>query len=206
MAKEYYRRDGVRIQHDPHAPGMASKYGKPGKTDPDGFDPYRDSVGPGIYGGNVLYDKDGHVVEGKQYQNHNPRPGPVYAGTGYTDMSKALHAGPEAVRSLLKEDPTLIEEVSTGGARPLHMCGMSSVNQRSTAVLINAGAKVEALDTYGYTPLHRMASNNLGIGADALLSGGADVNGRGGCDQTPMQIAIASRANAVIRVLRKYGG
>ena len=28
-------------------------------------------------------------------------------------------------------------------------------------VLIDAGADIEALDTYGYTPLHRMASNNL---------------------------------------------
>lgn len=30
------------------------------------------------------------------------------------------------------------------------------------------------MDTYGYRPLHRMASNNLAIGAKALLDAGAD--------------------------------
>jgi hypothetical protein len=43
----YYRSDGVRITHDPHAKGMAQKYGTPGNTDADGFDPYADSVGAG---------------------------------------------------------------------------------------------------------------------------------------------------------------
>merc|ERR1712151_115382 len=172
MVQEYYRSDGVRITHDPYAPGMAAKYGRPGNTDPDGFDPYADSVGAGIYGGNVLYDKDGNVVIGQQYQNHNPRPGPIYAKTGYTDMSKALHEGPAAVSALLDKDPTLVSEISTGGAQPLHMCGMSRRNQESTSVLIKAGADIEALDTYGYTPLHRMASNNLAVGAEALLAAG----------------------------------
>jgi hypothetical protein len=37
MSTEYYRSDGVRIHHDPYAPGIASKYGLPGDTDPEGF-------------------------------------------------------------------------------------------------------------------------------------------------------------------------
>ena len=49
-----------------------------------------DSVGPGIYGGKVKRDDKGNVIIGKQFQNHNPTPGPVYAGGGYTAMSKAL--------------------------------------------------------------------------------------------------------------------
>jgi len=36
-ATDHYRSDGVRITHDPYAPGMASKYGLPGETDPEGF-------------------------------------------------------------------------------------------------------------------------------------------------------------------------
>ena len=39
-AGELYRHDGVRITHDPYAPGMAEKYGQPGETDREGFDPY----------------------------------------------------------------------------------------------------------------------------------------------------------------------
>ena len=42
--QEHYRADGVRIQHDPHAPGMAEKYGRPGETDAEGFDPYAGRV------------------------------------------------------------------------------------------------------------------------------------------------------------------
>ena len=33
LIMEYLREDGVRIAHDPYAPGMAEKYGLPGGTD-----------------------------------------------------------------------------------------------------------------------------------------------------------------------------
>ena len=71
----YYRKDGVRITHDPYSPEMAEKYGLSGHTDTEGFDPYDDTVGPGIYGGIVERDAGGYVVIGSQYQNHNPKPG-----------------------------------------------------------------------------------------------------------------------------------
>merc|ERR1719158_1484243 len=115
MASNYYRHDGVRITHDPYAPGMAEKYGKPGATDGEGFDPYADSVGAGIYGGRVQRDQKGDVVIGRQYQNHNPRPGPVYAGGGYTPVNEALK-NIEGLRALLAKFPDLANDVSTGGA------------------------------------------------------------------------------------------
>lgn len=31
--QDYYRADGVRITHDPYAPEMIEKYGRPGETD-----------------------------------------------------------------------------------------------------------------------------------------------------------------------------
>ncbi|GLC45310.1 hypothetical protein PLESTM_001718700 [Pleodorina starrii] len=117
-------------------------------TDPEGFDPVADTVGPGIYSGRVKQDANGNVLWGRQYENHNPAPGPIYAGGGYTEMAKAIHEGPDAVRRLLAAgaDPN---EIMTGGARPLHTCGMSRRGQQSTQVLIEAGADIEALDTYG---------------------------------------------------------
>ena len=48
-AMDYYRKDGVRITHDPYAKGMSEKYGRPGETDDEGFNPYADSVGPGVW-------------------------------------------------------------------------------------------------------------------------------------------------------------
>ena len=62
------RHDGVKINYDPYAPEMIAKYGAPGKTDKEGFDPYSDSVGPGIYGGRVKRDENGEIVIGEQYQ------------------------------------------------------------------------------------------------------------------------------------------
>ncbi len=52
------------------------------ELDPEGFDPVADTVGPGIYSGKVKRDEDGNIVFGRQYQNHNPVPGPVYGTCG----------------------------------------------------------------------------------------------------------------------------
>mmetsp|Transcript_139150 Transcript_139150/g.242146 ORF Transcript_139150/g.242146 Transcript_139150/m.242146 type:complete len:349 (-) Transcript_139150:176-1222(-) len=199
----YYRHDGVRITHDPYAPGMVEKYGSPGATDREGFDPYADSVGAGIYGGRVKRDEKGNVVIGKQYQNHNPRPGPVYAGGGYTPVNTALK-DLRQLKALLEKYPDLANDVSTGGATPLHMCGMSGSNQLATRTLIQHGADIEALDTYGFTPLHRMASNNLAEGARALLSAGADPNSKGACGSTPKAVAQSSEARAFLQVLKEF--
>ena len=147
---------------------MEEKYGAPGATDDEGFDPYADSVDAGIYGGKVKRNPEtGEVVIGKQYQNHNSRPGPVYAGGGYTAVSNALRRGAAALAPLFDADASLVNEITTGGARPLHMCGMGRDNQMSTEYVIQRGGDIEALDTYGMTPLHRMASNNLPIGVRA---------------------------------------
>lgn len=121
--EDLFRADGVRITHDPYHPAMVEKYGMPGNTDNEGFDPYADSVGAGIYGGIVKRDASGNVVIGRQYQNHNPEPGPVYAGGGYTPMSEALQSI-DKTRALLDKFPELANEITTGGATPLHMCGM----------------------------------------------------------------------------------
>lgn len=205
-AMSYYRKDGVKIAHDPYAEGMSEQYGAQGETDSDGFDPYADSVGAGIYGGDVKRDPNtGEVEIGRQYQNHNSRPGPVYSGRGYSAMSTALQHGDEAIDALLAKDPKLVNEISTGGATPLHNCGMSKRNQLSTAYLISKGGVLNALDTYGYTPLHRMASNNLPIGAEALLKAGASVHGSPSTGETPLQIAVQSQAREVIQVLKQYG-
>merc|ERR1719461_335633 len=185
---------------------MIEKYGAPGQTDNEGFDPYRDSVGPGIYGGRVKRNEcDGSVIIGKQYQNHNPRPGPVYLGGGYAPIVEAL-SDENKLKGLLLKYPDLANDVTTGGAQPLHMCGMSRLKQDSVAALVNAGADLEALDTYGMTPLLRMASNNLPIAGELLIKAGADPNNGGLIRETPLSIAQDSHAFDFINMIKKYSG
>lgn len=201
MSVSFYRSDGVRITHDPYAAGMAEKYGKPGNTDNEGFDPYADTVGPGIYGGIVERNEHG-VKIGRQYQNHNPRPGPVYAGGGYAPSSRMLENMSQLV-ALVDKFPDLVVDVTTGGAQPLHMCGMSKRKQLAAQALIERGADIEALDTYGMTPLHRMASNNLAEGARMLLEAGADVFNVGQVGESAIRIARSSAAFDVLKVLEE---
>jgi ankyrin repeat protein len=202
---EYYRRDGVRITHDPYSPEMAEKYGLPGETDNEGFDPYADTVGPGIYGGIVKRDENGEVMIGQQYQNHNPNPGPIYAGGGYTPTIKKLQSTDlNSLAVWLSQYPDLVNEITTGGARPLHMAGMSKRGELVTSLLLENGADMNATDSYGFKPIHRMASNNLAIGIEVLISAGADPLSKTTHAETPMQIARSSRAFDVIRVLIRY--
>merc|ERR1712070_190061 len=130
-------------------------------------------------------------------------PGPVYAEGGYTPVNEALKDLGQ-LEALLDKIPDLVNDVSTGGASPLHMCGMSQRNQHATALLIQRGGDIEALDTYGFTPLHRMASNNLAEGARALLLAGADPLSKGASGSTPMAVARSSQARGVMEVLREF--
>ena len=127
-------------------------------------------------------------------------------------MNEAL-GNPATLEALLDKYPDLVNDISTGGAQPLHMCGMSRGKQQATAILIARGADIEALDTYGFTPLHRMASNNLPIGARALLAAGADPAGGAGpgssrrpgaVRQTPLDVARSSGAADVVKALQVH--
>ena len=80
----------------------ARRHAQPRASVSEGLDAESDSVGPGIYGGRVVIGDDGEVVIGQQFEEHNPLPGPVYAGGGYTELSAAIRTGePERVRALL---------------------------------------------------------------------------------------------------------
>lgn len=132
----------------------------------------------------------------------------MYDGNGYSLMSRAISAGPEKVKEILNDFPMLANEISTGGATPLHTCGMSKRGQRSTQVLIDHGADIHAIDTYGYNALHRMASNNLEIGGEALIKAGVDPYAKTGepyAGDSPVGIAKSSRAIQFLMMLQRLG-
>ena len=83
-------------------------------------------------------------------------------------MNLALRT-PERLAALLAKYPDLVDDVSTGGARPLHMCGMSRGGDATELIrtLITHGADVNAKDNYEMTPMDRLASN--AVAGNALL-------------------------------------
>ncbi len=175
----------------------------------EGLDAESDSVGPGIYGGRVQRDASGSIIIGKQFQEHNSLPGPVYAGGGYTELSQAIRTGPDEVDRVLGSAPELAFEISTGGATPLHVCAMSAVGQQSMARLVKArnGAELDAQDTWGYTALQRCATNGLADGAKVLVEAGAShtrPSGLEGRGDSARQLALRLRAFGVIKVFQQY--
>ena len=82
---------------------------------------------------------------------------------------------------------------------PASPCGYSAHH-------FQRGADIEAEDTYGMRPLHRIASNNLAAGALSLLEAGADpravTSGRRG--EAALTIARAAGAAEVMDVLATY--
>jgi hypothetical protein len=83
---------------------------------------------------------------------------------------------------------------------------MSEKGQHSTKTLIKEGADIYVQDTYGYTVLHRMASNDLPVGGEALVRAGHDPNNpMPGADSTPIEIARRSRAIQFLMKMQELG-
>ena len=99
---------------------------------------------------------------------------------GYSRIARLIMSGQAAkLEGLLEstsesERKKLANLVMTGGARPLHMCGMSAGADASEliAVLIRHGADVNAKDNYELTPIDRLASNSVS-GSEVLRKHGA---------------------------------
>lgn len=182
-------------------PSQDTFYGASG----EGMGPNDDAVAPGIYGGAVARDENGEILVG-HFETHNPFPGPIYAGGGYAPIALAIQQGdPRLVQAVLDRFPALVNDVMTGGANPLHICGMSTDAQHTTGVVIAMGGDIEAPDMYGYRPLHRMASNNLVAGAAHLLAAGAELKAKTtNGTETALSIAYATHSYEMVRLLQEW--
>lgn len=78
----------------------------------------------------------------------------------------------------------------------LHLAGGPKMAQ----ILLDNGAKMEARDKGGMTPLHRAAyTANTGLAA-FLLEQGADIDARDNNGNTPLDLAIEKDFHGVIQV------
>lgn len=93
------------------------------------------------------------------------------ANRGYTAIAHLIMDGEatklDALFGSIESETSrqqLANLVMTGGARPLHMCGMSRGGDASAMIksLIKFGADVNAKDNYEMTPMDRLSSNYVG--------------------------------------------
>lgn len=156
-----------------------------------------DVVGAGVYGGIVKRDAHGQITPGDEWPEDNRSPpahNPVHStgpyldfskltadNRGYTHIAHVIISGRasklEALLESAKSDDDrrkLANLVMTGGARPLHMCGMSRGGDASELIktLIKYGADVNAKDNYELTPMDRLSSNAV-AGNEVLRKHGA---------------------------------
>lgn len=160
-----------------------------------------DVVGAGVYGGIVKRDGSGKIIVGDEWPEDNVAPpahNPVHSSGPYLDFSKLTPANRGYARiagvlqsgrasdldALFRSVPSdadrrkLANLVMTGGARPLHMCGMGRGGDTSALIeiLIGYGADVNAKDNYELTPMDRLASNS--VAGNSLLARHGAVPGR----------------------------
>merc|ERR1711907_65380 len=145
-----------------------------------------DVVGAGVYGGIVKRNSKGKIIIGDEWPEDNfapPAHNPVHSrgsyldfshltssNRGYTVIAQVIQRGSEsqleALFQQLKNETDrkkLANLVMTGGARPLHMCGMGrgGDTSRLIEILIKYGADVSAKDNYELTPMDRLSSNSV---------------------------------------------
>jgi hypothetical protein len=72
--------------------------------------------------------------------------------------------------------------------------------------VIDAGADIHALDSCNYNALHRMASNDLEVGAEMLVRAGIDPNAKvEEADSTPVEIAKRQRTITFLMAMQRLG-
>jgi hypothetical protein len=158
-----------------------------------------DVVGAGVYGGIVKRNDTGAILIGDEWPEDNRAPpahNPVHStgpyldfskhtskNRGYTKIASVIQSGDASrLEALLEgaggevQSRKLANLVMTGGARPLHMCGMGRGKDRSEMIklLLAYGADVNAKDNYEMTPMERLSSNQV-TGNQLLRAAGGKV-------------------------------
>jgi hypothetical protein len=103
-----------------------------------------------------------------------------------------------------KEGWDAVKSCDSDGITPLHVA--AAMNRLSAAaLLISAGADINARTSAGFTPLHWAASKNAGETAKLLINSGANVNATATTGITPLHWAANKNATNIVMMLIAAG-
>ena len=126
-------------------------------------------------------------------------------GCDLPDVLSAASVGRiEVVEALLKKDPTQARATNAHGGTPLHLAARRG-DVKTAALLLAAGAAVDARDEEGCTPLLFAAAGGREDMARLLLENKADPNSLPTFQEvSPLHLAILSGKSTLVFLLLKY--
>jgi ankyrin repeat protein len=130
----------------------------------------------------------------------------VHSADGWTPLHLAAFFGRRRIAELLLEHAADVAARSrnSNGNTPLH-AALAGRHPLVAAILIGAGADVNATDALGWRPLHIAAANNDLDSMQVLISQGADVHAASQDGQTPLTLAQEKNLREAAALLRRHG-
>ena len=125
---------------------------------------------------------------------------------GLTPLAIAVqNAKPKAAQTLIDAGADVNAPIAKGGYSPLMLAAISGSTEVA-AMLLEHGAKVNAVNPGGVTALMIAAAGNRSAIVEFLLKSGADVNAKSEDGRTALSIAQANNSDAVIKILKDAAG
>jgi hypothetical protein len=130
----------------------------------------------------------------------------THSHSAYRSIHQAAVDGDAAgVAAALKMRPGDLNLADDAGQTPLHLAAIHC-RTNVVALLLSAGAQVDARAKGEATPLHLAAQAGCLEGVQALLAKGADPNAHDAEGRTPLGRAKQWHQDAVAQLLRERGG
>ncbi|KAF1325813.1 Ankyrin repeat protein, partial [Globisporangium splendens] len=119
-------------------------------------------------------------------------------------LQSAMFGSLESLEALLDEGVS-IDIHGNSGATALHMASLLPQGNGAVPFLLASGAPVNAVDEFGFTPLHRFIQSQNVEGATMLLYSGANLTIAAPGGETPLHLAAYENSRELAQLLLAFG-
>lgn len=115
-------------------------------------------------------------------------------------MSAATNNDVEGVKFFMHSDPVSINQKNFGGATALHLAARQG-GFEVVDILVKAGAKIDAVDNEGWTPLMRAANASNPKIVKLLIDNGADATAKNSVGESAIINSLNSRCDECLAII-----